>query len=381
MFDIFAKTLSSIASFLFPLFGSYKALKTNDPAQLTPWLMYWVVLACALLVESWTDWFLCWVPFYAYIRLFFFLYLILPQTQGARIIYQEQIHPYLQKNEDAIDEFIASTHEKLRAAGLAYLQDAIEWFKTKVLGLPPTPEQAPPPTAAQSAQSYTQNLFARFSLPAARWGGAAGAPDPAAGGAGGNDVFSMLAGAVSAALSAPSTAAPGHGNVSRSAGASSSIIPSSVGEADKADFIATQRDRLTALLAVLDREAAQLPNSKAPTSSSTPSAPSQSRFGRVLEAVEGLNLEKNISSGSFPWKNSAATDESSGSGLSKSRSEQDFEKIEAESGAEDADDGTGVRRRGPQAGGAWNPFGWGASPSAGGPGAHPDAGASSGVDK
>lgn len=60
MFDIFAKLLSSIASFLFPLFASYKALKTSDPAQLTPWLMYWVVLACALLVESWTEWFLVW---------------------------------------------------------------------------------------------------------------------------------------------------------------------------------------------------------------------------------------------------------------------------------------------------------------------------------
>lgn len=319
------------------------------------------------------------VPFYAYMRLFFFLYLILPQTQGARIIYQEHIHPYLQKNEDAIDEFIASTHEQLRAAGLAYLQDAIEWFKTKVLGMPPTPEPAPPPTAAQSAQSYTQNLFARFNLPAARWGGAAGASsDPAAAG---NDVFGMLAGAVSAALGASSTAAPKDGGAARSSDTRGSIIPSSVGEADKADFIATQRDRLTTLLAALDREAAQLPNSKVQTSSSTPSAPSQSRFGRVLEVVEGLNLEKNVSSGSFPWNNSSATDESSSSGLTKSRSEQDFEKIEAESGAEDVDDGTGVRRRGPQAGGAWNPFGWGASPSAGGPGAHPGAGASSGVDK
>jgi hypothetical protein len=51
---------SSIASFLFPLFASYKALKTGDPSQLTPWLMYWVVLSCVLLVESWTEWFLVW---------------------------------------------------------------------------------------------------------------------------------------------------------------------------------------------------------------------------------------------------------------------------------------------------------------------------------
>ena len=79
MFDIFPKLLSyvhpardapepyanschrrSVASFLFPVFASYKALKTSDPAELTPWLMYWVVLACALLVESWTEWLLVW---------------------------------------------------------------------------------------------------------------------------------------------------------------------------------------------------------------------------------------------------------------------------------------------------------------------------------
>lgn len=49
-----------MASFLLPVFASYKALKTADPAQLTPWLMYWVVFGCALLVESWTEWFLSW---------------------------------------------------------------------------------------------------------------------------------------------------------------------------------------------------------------------------------------------------------------------------------------------------------------------------------
>lgn len=61
----------SIASFLLPIFASYKALKTSDPAQLTPWLMYWVVFACALLVESWTEWILTWYvfPFLSFIPL------------------------------------------------------------------------------------------------------------------------------------------------------------------------------------------------------------------------------------------------------------------------------------------------------------------------
>ena len=51
---------SSIISFLFPIFASYKALKTSDPAQLTPWLMYWVVFSISLLVESWFYFILAW---------------------------------------------------------------------------------------------------------------------------------------------------------------------------------------------------------------------------------------------------------------------------------------------------------------------------------
>lgn len=54
------RRLSSVASFLFPIFASYKALKTSDPAQLTPWLMYWVVFSCCLLVESWFTFILTW---------------------------------------------------------------------------------------------------------------------------------------------------------------------------------------------------------------------------------------------------------------------------------------------------------------------------------
>ncbi|CAI0653567.1 unnamed protein product, partial [Colletotrichum noveboracense] len=181
MFDIFAHLLSSIASFLFPLFASYKALKTSDPAQLTPWLMYWVVLACALLVESWTEWILIWIPFYAYIRLFFLLYL----TQGARIIYQTHVHPFLQDNEAQIEEFISEAHDRLKAAGIAYLKRAIELIKTNVLGLPPG-EPEPAATPPPASQSYTQSLLARFSVPAARWAPAGNT---------GTDFYNLLAGA------------------------------------------------------------------------------------------------------------------------------------------------------------------------------------------
>lgn len=353
MFDIFAKLLSSIASFLFPLFASYKALKTSDPAQLTPWLMYWVVLACALLVESWTEWILVWVPFYAWIRFFFLLYLVLPQTQGARFIYEEYIFPQLEENETAIEEFIASSHERLKAAGLAYLKQAIEYVKTNVLGFQPTAQAAPPPPPAyQTPQSYTQSLLARFTQPSAR--------SPSTGSQLSSDFYSFLASAVSAATTAPpppANSTPSTPSAPPPGNAWNSLIPDTIraaGAAARMSFIQTQRERLHVALSALDREEEAAKQDHRPHSMS-------------LDG-EGYSREN-------PSPARSVSGQSGASGLSKSRSEQDFEKLEAESGDED-----GLHRRRPRVAptqsSGWIPWGWTGGGAPGGDG----AGKSSGVD-
>ncbi|KAL2147516.1 hypothetical protein VTI28DRAFT_8771 [Corynascus sepedonium] len=380
MFDIFAKLLSSIASFLFPVFASYKALKTSDPAQLTPWLMYWVVLSCALLVESWTDWFLVWIPFYAYIRLLFLLYLVLPQTQGARLIYEEYVHPRLEENETAIEEFIASAHDRLRRAGIAYLSRAIELLKTNVLGMPPTAETAAAPEP-QTPQSYTQSLLARFTLPSTRWSAANSTSGQqqfgagtATGGAGGltTDFFNLLTSAVSAAASAAASSSSSRSATavasSGASGGSSSIIPESIraaGTAARVSFIQAQRERLRIVLSALDRE--------------EEAATRQQQQGHIEQTGAGGDGGGN---GQHDKRKSSVSELSVGSGLSKSRSEGDFEKLDVPSGGEEDEDG-GLRKRagGPgletpnagRSGGGWMPWGWGAS---GG-----EVGKSSGVDK
>jgi hypothetical protein len=351
--------------------------------------MYWVVLACVLLVESWTEWFLVWyirrsplpppppanprlrIPFYAYIRLLFLLYLVLPQTQGARFIYEEHIHPRLEEHETAIEEFIASAHARLRSAGIAYLKRAIELLKTNVLGLPPSPE----PTAApepQTPQSYTQSLLARFTLPSPRWnttlqGTTTTAPSntttttP-------SDFYTLLTSTLSAA--AATAASP------------TTILPESIrsaGATARVSFIQAQRERLRAVMSALDREEAA-----AKVLEQTSQA--QDRDGG------GASGGGFVSGGGF-GKRRSLSEQSIGSGLSKSRSEGDFEKLDAPSGGEEMDldeeeDGVGggVRRRGVGGqqetlgaaagggrGGGWMPWGWG-----GGGG---DVGSSSGMEK
>ncbi|CAG7562096.1 unnamed protein product [Fusarium equiseti] len=352
MFDLFPMLLSSVASFLFPIFASYKALNSHDPAQLTPWLMYWVVLSCCLLAESWVWFIISWIPFYGYFRLMFLLYLILPQTQGAKFLYEEYVHPYLEKNETQIDDFIASSHERLTAAGISYLKLAIEQFRVKVLGLPPSEPESPPP---ETNQGYTQSLLSRFNVPGSRWAANNN-------GNAGTDFYSLLSSAVAAATSAGATT----GGSGQSAGTRTmggepknpeALIPPHLRESGaRMDFISTQRDRLNVLLSALDREAQDLRSEAQRAQENTGPRRDPMAYGGYGNNDDEEPTQR-PPSGLSGW-----------SGISKSRSETDFERIDADTSS---DDDRQMRRRNMGAGqrntsGSWVPWGWGGDAAQGG---------------
>lgn len=148
----------SVAAFLFPIFASYKALKANDQTQLTPWLMYWVVVACVIVVENFLGWFLNLyghiklrangrIPMYQDIKAVFLLWLVLPQTQvlrvdvdgdslqGATYLYLTYIHPYIQAHESDIENIISSGHDQFKRIGITYLRRFWAYLQ-QTLGLP-----------------------------------------------------------------------------------------------------------------------------------------------------------------------------------------------------------------------------------------------------
>ncbi|KAI9700830.1 MAG: hypothetical protein M1836_002199 [Candelina mexicana] len=328
MFNIIANLLSSIITILFPVFASYKALRTSDPAQLTPWLMYWVVLSCALLVEAWTEWVLIWydtsisktlsihsltalpprIPFYPWIRLLLHFYLVLPQTQGARLLYQSHIHPFLSTYELEIDNFIATTHDRFKAAGLSYLKNLLAYIKETIFGLPPKsqPSHSPPPSAY--GNSYVQNLFGRFNLPSAREGLAAPA----------GDFYGLL----SAALELGG----GERGKVEEMGRSGMLIPKGIeGHEERMSYIATQRDKLRILLQALDQEASNI------STNSGEAAGGEGPGKRNITPVYG------------------------GGGLNKSKSESEFERVEHD----EVGDKQGKRA----ASGGWMPWNWNTRPA------------------
>ncbi|OJD19048.1 hypothetical protein AJ78_00999 [Emergomyces pasteurianus Ep9510] len=248
MFGIIADLLSSALTILFPIFASYKALRTSDPSQLAPWLMYWVVMSIVLLAESWTYFIVGWFPFYSWIRLFALSYLVLPQTQGAKVLYQVYIDPFLLHHELEIEQFMSKAHDSAKAAGLEYLYKAIDLIREKVMGLPPTAAAAPPPQPPQTAGAagFAQALLSRFTIPGTA-AAASSFASPAA------DLYSILASAVGSAASSGKS----RDMQAEELSASGKLIPDSIATASKAEqaeYIASQKERLGVLMSAFDRE-------------------------------------------------------------------------------------------------------------------------------
>lgn len=239
MFGFIADILTSVTSVLLPVFFSYKALRTSDPAVLTPWLMYWTTLSLFLIVENQLYFILSWVPFYSWIRFGVHLYLVLPGQQGSVFIYKEHIHPFLEEHERQIDHMIADAHAKAKAAGMDAVKRAIEYVRVQVLGgVPKRP--SPPPSRNVS---YTTHLFNRFAMPAARDGLAA---------AGTTDIFNLIGKALQQSTY-PDATTPGV--QARDLAASGTLIPPNLAGAERTDFVNTQRERLQTLLSAFDAEA------------------------------------------------------------------------------------------------------------------------------
>ncbi|OAX79922.1 hypothetical protein ACJ72_05754 [Emergomyces africanus] len=298
MFGIIADLLSSALTILFPIFASYKALRSSDPSQLAPWLMYWVVMSIVLLVESWTYFIVGWFPFYSWIRLFALSYLVLPQTQGAKMLYQEYIDPFLLHHELEIEHFMSQAHESAKSAGLEYLYKAIDLIREKILGLPPTAAVAPPPQPPQAAgpAGFAQALLSRFSIPGTA-AAASSLASPAA------DLYSILASAVGSAASSGKS----RDMQAEELSASGKLIPDSIATASKAEqaeYIASQKERLGVLLSAFDREQRNL----------------------RLDPRGGSSDQDDLAYGSSGYDEY----ERGGGGLRKNRSDVSFENIEHE---------------------------------------------------
>ena len=166
-------------------------------------------------------------------------YLVLPQTQGARLLYQDYVDPFLVHHEREIEEMIGHSHERAKALGLQYFYQLVDLIRTKALGLPPQQETAPPPSGPAA---YAQSLLSRFNLPSA----VATSSNP-------GEWYSALSSALGS-VTAPGKSREAHEEDLSASGTLLQRQIRSMTGADKARYITQQREVLDFLRSTLARE-------------------------------------------------------------------------------------------------------------------------------
>jgi len=94
--------LCNLIGFAYPIYASFKALKSDGQDDDTQWLTYWVVFGFFTLIESLFAIFSK-SMFYFIFKAVFLVWAFLPQTRGAQLVFDKLIDPILVRYEGGID--------------------------------------------------------------------------------------------------------------------------------------------------------------------------------------------------------------------------------------------------------------------------------------
>ena len=88
--------LSVVFTVVYPGYKSIKALETKDTDDDDKiWLTYWCVFGVFSLVDEFGGFILSLIPFYYYIKLTLFIWMMHPSTLGSTVIYKNVLSPLL----------------------------------------------------------------------------------------------------------------------------------------------------------------------------------------------------------------------------------------------------------------------------------------------
>jgi len=152
-----ADALCNLVGFMYPMYASFKALKTEVKDDDTEWLTYWVVYGFCTLVEDFCQAVFnetAWSTIYFTGKIVFLLWLYLPQTKGANIVYKLIVEPILSRYEQQIDREVELTIREAEGVfGEVKQKDGAEFQRTVNSAL----SQVAQRSAAQVIQQSVNN--------------------------------------------------------------------------------------------------------------------------------------------------------------------------------------------------------------------------------
>ncbi|XP_022148075.1 HVA22-like protein f [Momordica charantia] len=80
---------------LYPLYASTRALEKPSSRDHQQWLTYWVLLSFLTLFELYFSSITSWIPLWPYVKLVFFMWLVLPNFKGSAYVYENIVMKFL----------------------------------------------------------------------------------------------------------------------------------------------------------------------------------------------------------------------------------------------------------------------------------------------
>jgi len=84
-----ASFITNLVGFVFPAIMTVLAIESDQKNDDTQWLIYWVVFATFHMIDPLVEVLVIyWIPFFYPLKVSFLLWMMLPQTKGANVIYK-----------------------------------------------------------------------------------------------------------------------------------------------------------------------------------------------------------------------------------------------------------------------------------------------------
>lgn len=84
-----------LVTVIYPALHSIRAIDSHDDEDDKIWLTYWMIFGFFHVIETFLGFIIYFIPYYSWIKIAFYTYLLLPQTNGAATVYNAAIKPFL----------------------------------------------------------------------------------------------------------------------------------------------------------------------------------------------------------------------------------------------------------------------------------------------
>lgn len=90
---------------LYPALLSIRAIESADEEDDKVWLTYWMVFGLFNVAETFFGFIFWFIPYWGWIRVGLFIWLLLPQFNGSKVIYESALRPLLVSNKDLVKHY------------------------------------------------------------------------------------------------------------------------------------------------------------------------------------------------------------------------------------------------------------------------------------